>query len=94
MHIFQKRGEIDNMMALYDLPTFKGEKSVARILRDIKFKTGVEFTKEEIFSDEVENAIKIDKKIQRRLMVTGTPTIFLDGKWDRLRQEFSKYAIK
>jgi len=66
MHIFQKRGEIDNMMALYDLPTFKGEKSVARILRDIKFKTGVQFTKEEIFSEEVEKAIKIDKKMQRR----------------------------
>jgi len=30
--------------------------------------------------------------MKRRLQVTGTPTIFIDGEWDRLRKAYKKYA--
>ncbi len=30
--------------------------------------------------------------MKKRLQVTGTPTIFLDGMWDRQRKDLEKYA--
>ncbi len=92
MHLFQKKGEIDKMMALYSLPINGKETDVDKILKAIKTKTGVLFTKKQIFSPEVKEALRFDMIMKTRLQVTGTPTIFVDGKWDRLRKEYKKYA--
>ncbi|SFV67670.1 Secreted protein, suppressor for copper-sensitivity ScsC [hydrothermal vent metagenome] len=92
MHIFHKKGEIDKMMKLYTLPIKAKETDVDKILKAIKAKTGVLFTKKQIFSPEIKEAMRVDMAMKRRLQVTGTPTIFLDGKWDRLRKEYKKYA--
>jgi protein-disulfide isomerase len=92
MHIFQKRGDIDNMLKLYHLPIDAKETNVDRILNAIKSKTGVTITKEQINSPEVREAMRVDMAMRRRLQVTGTPTIFIDGTWDRMRTEYKKYA--
>lgn len=92
MHLFQKKGDVDKMMALYHLPIKGRESDVDKILKAIKVKTGVKFTKKQIFSTEVKNALKFDMVMKKRLQVTGTPTIFIDGKWDRMRKEYKQYA--
>ncbi len=92
MHIFQKKGDIKNMLKLYHLSVKASETDVDKILKSIKEKTGVTITKEEINSPEVKEAMRFDMSMKRRLQVTGTPTIFIDGKWDRLRKAYKKYA--
>ncbi len=94
MHIFQKRGEIDKMMALYDLFLEPTERDPKEIIHAIKEKTGVTFTLKELNAPEVKEAIEQDLLMKRRLMVTGTPTIFIDGEWDRSRKRYKQYAIK
>jgi len=32
--------------------------------------------------------------MKKRLMVTGTPTIFIDGKWDHTRKAYQTYLKK
>jgi len=92
MHLFQKRGELDKMALLYDLPIEATEKDSQKILHAITQKTGVTFTLDELESEEVNASMRADALMKRRLLVTSTPTIFLDGTWDRLRREYDKYA--
>jgi len=92
MHILQKRGNLTDMLKLYHLPIEATERDTDKILRAIKKKTGVTITKQEINSPETKNAINFDKSMARRLQVTSTPTIFIDGKWDRTRKAYKQYA--
>ncbi len=92
MHIFQTRGEIDKMLKLYHLSVAPSETNVDKILKDIKAKTGVLLTKAQIQSPEAVEAMRVDMAMKRRLQVTGTPTVFLDGIWDRSRKVYKKYA--
>jgi protein-disulfide isomerase len=92
MHLFHKKGDIDKMMALYHLPIQGRESDVDKILKAIKVKTGVLFSKKQIFSPEVKEAIRVDIAMKKRLQVTGTPTVFIDSKWDRMRVKYKKYA--
>jgi protein-disulfide isomerase len=92
MLIFQKKGDIRNMLKLYRLLIEPEETDLNKILSAIEKKTGVKLTKEQLYAPEITEALKVDMLMKRRLQVTGTPTIFLDGKWDRLRKEFGKYA--
>jgi len=92
MLVFQKRGDIDNMLKLYRIFVEPTETDMNKILHAIKLKTGVQLTKADIEAPEITEALRADMAMRRRLQVTGTPTIFIDGKWDRLRKEFKKYA--
>lgn len=92
MHIFQEKGQIDKMMLLYNLSIKPTEKDPKKILKAIKEKTNVKFTQKELSTSKLKKAFKRDKKMRRRLQVTSTPTIFIDGKWDRKRIEYKRFA--
>jgi len=92
MHILQKRGNLTDMLKLYHLSVKATETDVDKILQSIKNKTGVTITKQEINSTETKDAINFDKSMARRLQVTSTPTIFIDGQWDRTRKAYKQYA--
>ncbi len=92
MHIFHKKGEIDKMMELYDLFLEPTEKDPKEILKAIKAKTGVTFTLKQLSKKALKDAIKVDLKMRKRLQVTSTPTIFIDGVWDRSRKAYKQYA--
>ncbi len=94
MLVFQKKGDINNMLKLYRIFIDPAETDVDKILKAIKIKTGIQLTKKEINNPAITEALRVDMAMKRRLQVTGTPTIFIDGKWDRLRKEFKKYAKK
>ncbi len=92
MLIFQQKGDINNMLKLYRLFVEPTETDINKIFHAIKLKTGVQLTKAQIEAPEITEALRFDMAMRRRLQVTGTPTIFIDGKWDRTRKEFAKYA--
>ena len=92
MHIFHKKGEIDKMMELYDLFLEPTEKNPKEIIKAIKAKTGVTFTLKQLSTKALKNAMKVDLKMRRKLQVTSTPTIFIDGIWDRERKKYKIYA--
>jgi protein-disulfide isomerase len=91
MYLFQKRGEIEKLKSLYHLLLDPKERNEQRILKAIKDKTGVAFTSRDINSEEIREAIRFDLAMKKRLMVTGTPTIFIDGLWDPTRMAYKQY---
>ena len=92
MLVFQKKGDINNMLKLYRIFVEPTETDVNKIFHAIKLKTGIQLTKAQIEAPEITEALRVDMAMRRRLQVTGTPTIFIDGQWDRTREEFAKYA--
>lgn len=91
MHLFHERGEIRNLKLLYHLLINPEETNERVILKAIQEKTGVKFTRKEIHSTNIKKALNFDLAMKKRLMVTGTPTIFLDGFWDPTRFRYKKY---
>jgi protein-disulfide isomerase len=92
MHLFHKEKDIDKMMALYDLFLEPTETDPKEIIQAIKEKTGVTFTKKQLSTKALKDAIAVDLKMRKQLQVTSTPTIFIDGKWDRKRENYKQYA--
>lgn len=94
MHLFQERGQVEKLVACYHLLVSEKEKSSKVILEAIAKKTGVHFTPKEINDVKVQKAFDFDKAMKKRLMVTGTPTIFIDGVWDPTRFKYKAYLPK
>lgn len=91
MHLLHQRGDVTNLKSLYHLLVNPKEKDEEVILKAIKAKTGIKFTKKEINSIKLKRAMEFDEAMKQRLMVTGTPTIFLDDFWDPTRFRYKKY---
>jgi protein-disulfide isomerase len=91
MLIFQKRGELNHLKSMYHLLVNPREINADIILNAIKEKTGVHIKRVDIYSDEINHDLELDKILKKRLMVTGTPTIFIDGIWDPTRMRYKTY---
>ena len=91
MHLFQKEGKVKELTDLYHLLVSEREKNSQVILDAIEKKTGVKITSSQINTEEIKNALAVDKKMKKHLMVTGTPTIFIDGVWDPTRFKYKTY---
>jgi len=91
MLIFQKRGDIEHLKDMYHLIVNPREINAGVVLKAIEDKTGVKIKRVEIYSNEVNRALEVDKRLKKRLMVTGTPTIFIDGIWDPTRVAYKGY---
>ncbi len=94
MHLFQKRGELSKVKACYHLLVSERERSPKVVLDAIKAKTGEMLSLSQINEPEIINALAFDKVMKKRLMVTGTPTVFIDGKWDPTRFKYKEYLPK
>ena len=94
MHHFQKEGNITALKACYHLLVSEREHNTDVIFKAIKDKTGIMLTKEMIDTPEVREAFAYDKAMKKHLMVTGTPTVFLDGQWDPSRFAYKNYIPK
>jgi len=92
MHIFQERGELEKLKQCYHLLVSEREKNPKVILKAIQDKTGVTLTESELNTPQIINAFAFDKAMKKRLMVTGTPTIFIDGLWDPTRFKYKEYV--
>jgi protein-disulfide isomerase len=94
MHVFQERGQIRKLKQCYHLLVSEKEKNPKVVLQAIGKKTGVYFTLKELNKLEIKNALAFDSAMKKRLMVTGTPTIFIDGIWDPTRMKYKDFLPK
>ena len=91
MHVFQERGHIRKLKQCYHLMVSEKEKKPEVILNAIAKKTGVRLTQKELSKLEIQDALAFDKAMKKRLMITGTPTIFIDGLWDPTRMKYKTF---
>ena len=90
MHVAQKKGKKEALEKFYDLKIGFRETNTTKVLQAVQKHTGLSVSQEEIDAKEVKEAIKHDEDAASRLMVKGTPTIYIDGKWDKNRDGYKK----
>lgn len=94
MHVFHERGQVRKLKQCYHLLVSEKERNPKVVLNAIGKKTGVYFTEKELNQQSIKDALAFDIEMKKRLMVTGTPTIFIDGMWDPTRFKYKEYLPK
>jgi len=94
MHVAQEKGQSDVVEKLYSLKINPRETNVDKVLAAVKKHSGFVTTKAEIDTKSVKDAIKADENAAARMMVTGTPTVYIDGKWDKRRDRYESMIPK
>jgi protein-disulfide isomerase len=94
MHIAQEKGRNDVLEKLYSLKIDPRETNVDKVLAAVKKHSGFVVTKAEIDTKSVKDVISADEKAAARMMVSGTPTVYIDGKWDKRRDKYESLIPK
>jgi protein-disulfide isomerase len=90
MHIAQNEGKKEIVEKMYTLKIGYREKDTKKILDAVKKQLGYEVTQKQIDAKEVTEALKADEDAAARMMVSGTPTVYVDGEWDKRRDGYKK----
>ena len=84
----------DKIMELYKLKVEPREVNATKVLGEIKKQFNIDVTEKEINDEKISKEITFDRDIATQSMVTGTPTLYIDGKWDPSRNEYKKLIKK
>ena len=90
MHVAQHEGKADIVEKLYSLKIDPRETNTTKIIEAVNAHTGYVITAAQIDKKEVKDAIKADEKDAGKMMVSGTPTIYIDGVWDKMRDGYKE----
>jgi len=93
MHLAQEDGKKDVIEKIYSLKINPRETNTTKVLSAVQTHTGYSVSASDIDKKEVQEAIKADADAAGRMMVAGTPTVYIDGKWDEGRDGY-KALIK
>jgi len=93
MHVAQHEGKMDILEKIYTLKIDPKETDTAKILAAVKAHAGYSVTEAQINAKSVLEGMKKDVDDAKKMMVSGTPTIYIDGKWDKMRDGY-KALIK
>jgi len=95
MQVAKSKGvKEDKIMELYKLKIDAREVNATKVLGEIKKQLGIDVTEKEINEEKISKEITFDRDIATQSMVTGTPTLYIDDKWDPSRNEYKKLIKK
>jgi thiol:disulfide interchange protein DsbC len=90
MHVAQHEGKMDVVEKIYSLKINPRETDMTKILAAVKSHAGYSVTAAQVDAKEVKEAMKADEIAAGKMMVSGTPTIYIDGEWDKMRNGYKK----
>lgn len=91
MHVAQEEGKKDIVAKMYGLQIDPRENNVKKVLEAVKKQLGYEITEAQINDEKVKKAMNADEENAGRMMVTGTPTVYVDGEWDKTREKYKQF---
>ncbi len=91
MVLLHEEGKVEDYKKMYHLLVSEKERRESVILKAIEKKIGRKFTHKELMNPQIKEILDFDKAMKKRLFVTGTPTIFIDGIWDTTRMAYKRY---
>lgn len=90
MHVAQHEGRMEVLEKIYKMKINPREMNTKKILDEVKKQTGYSVTQQQVDDPKVREAMKKDQEASGKMMVSGTPTIFIDGKWDKMRNGYKE----
>ncbi len=94
MEFAQKSGKMDMLEKIYALQIDPALSDETAIIKEVKKQVGFSVTSAQINTKDIIDALKNDKDVANKIMVTGTPTIYIDGKIDKLREGYKDLITK
>ncbi len=94
MALLHEEGKVEDYKKMYHLLVSEKERRESVILQAIEKKIGRKFTHKELMNPKIKEILDFDMAMKKRLFVTGTPTIFIDGVWDPTRMAYKNYIKK
>jgi predicted DsbA family dithiol-disulfide isomerase len=91
MHLAQHEGKMDVLPKIYEMKIDARETNMKKILAEVKKQTGYSVTEKQVDAQKVKDAMKADSDAASEMMVSGTPTIYIDGKWDKMRNKYKEF---
>jgi protein-disulfide isomerase len=88
----QNKGNNDKMIDMYSFKINPREVNATKVLGELNKKYNLNITEEQINTEEIGKEIIFDKEMATKSMISGTPTVYLDGKWDPSRSKYKKFA--
>ncbi len=90
MHVAQHEGKLDVIEKIYSLKIDPKETDMTKVLAAVKSHTGYSVSAQKVNAQAVKDALKADEKAAGKMMVSGTPTIYIDGEWDKMREGYKE----
>jgi len=90
MHVAQEEGKLDVVDKMYTLKISPRETNMTKVLAAVKKHANYSVSSTKLDSKEVKDALKADEDAAGKMMVAGTPTIYIDGEWDSKRDGYKK----
>jgi predicted DsbA family dithiol-disulfide isomerase len=92
--VAEHQGEKEVVRKLYKVEINSRETDEQKILDAFNATLGTKITVDQIHAKAVEEQAKYDQEVAIKMMVSGTPTVFFDGKKDASKTEYQKYKGK
>ncbi|SMC09800.1 DsbA family protein [Nitratiruptor tergarcus] len=90
----KKQGKKDIIEKIYKTEFNYEEHDESKVLEELDKKLGVKLTTKQINQPWVLQELNEDRKKSQYLMIHGTPTLFVDGKYDPKREAYKKFIPK
>ena len=84
----QNKGNNAKMIEMYNFNINPREVNATLVLDKLNKQYKLSITEEQINSEAIQKEVLFDKKMATQSMVNGTPTVYLDGKWDPSRDKY------
>jgi len=91
MLIEQQKKHFDNAMKVYTLNVKTGDRNATRVLAEIKKVIGISLTEKDLDAKDIADELKVDQEVAVKALVSGTPTVYIDGKWDKSRNKYKEF---
>ena len=84
----QVKGHFKKVIDMYTLKINPREVNATKVLAKINKEYNLNITENQLDTDAVNEELKFDKKMSNQSMVSGTPTVYIDGIWDPSRKKY------
>jgi len=91
MIIEQQKKHFDNAMKVYTLNVKYNDRNVTKVLAEVKKVIGISLTEKDLDAKDIADEIKVDQEVAVKALVSGTPTVYIDGKWDKSRNKYKEF---
>ncbi|CAA6818121.1 MAG: Secreted protein, suppressor for copper-sensitivity ScsC [uncultured Sulfurovum sp.] len=94
MLVEQHKGNKAKAMEFYSLKINPREVNATKVLAKINEEYKVNITEKDINTEAVSEEVRFDKDMATKSMVSGTPTVYINGKWDPSRNLYKELISK
>jgi len=94
MLVEQEKKNFDKVIDMYTLDVNPRELNLTKVVNKLNQQFNLNLTEAEIDSDKIAQELRHDKEVATKTMVSGTPTIYFDGQWDKSRNKYKEFMTQ